>query len=203
MRTGELCPVSAASGARRRKAVFLDRDGTLTEPRHYPSRPDDLILQPGIGPPLRVLQHAGWALVVVTNQSGVARGILTITELEAMHERLGALLLAQDVRLDGIYACPHHPNGTVPDFRRPCPCRKPAPGMLHRAAHDLAIDLSRSWTVGDSPCDIGAGRRAGTRTMLVAAAPLHHAAADAYHATTSEALSHVLRHHLSTPQGQS
>ncbi|MEU5444598.1 HAD hydrolase-like protein [Streptomyces griseofuscus] len=91
----------------------------------------------------------------------------------------------------------------MPDFRRPCPCRKPAPGVLHQAAHDLAIDLSRSWTVGDSPCDIGAGRRAGTRTMLVAAAPLQHTAADAHRATTSEALSHVLRHHLSTPQDQS
>ncbi len=116
-----------AEPVHRRKAVFLDRDGTLTEPRHYPSRPGDLVLQPDIGPPLRALQHEGWTLVVVTNQSGVARSFLTITDLEAMHERLGALLVAQDVRLDGIYACPHHPNGTVPAYRRPCPRRNPLP----------------------------------------------------------------------------
>ncbi|MFF8992544.1 D-glycero-alpha-D-manno-heptose-1,7-bisphosphate 7-phosphatase [Streptomyces sp. NPDC014983] len=184
-----------AEEAHRRKAVFLDRDGTVTEPRHYPSRPGDLVLQPGIGPPLRALQHAGWALVVVTNQSGVARGFLTITDLEAMHERLGALLAAHRVRLDGLYACPHHPDGTMPDYRQPCSCRKPAPGMLHQATRDLELDLARSWTVGDSPCDIAAGRAAGTRTVLVTTRPHGGDRPDGHCTTTAEALHTVLHSH--------
>lgn len=184
-----------AEQVHRRKAVFLDRDGTLTEPRHYPSRPGDLVLQPDIGPPLRALQHQGWALVVVTNQSGVARGFFTLTDLEAMHERLGALLAAHGVRLDGIYACPHHPDGTVPDYRRSCPCRKPAPGMLHQAAHDLELELTRSWTVGDSPCDIDAGQAAGTYTALVGT-PLNSGdPPDTHFPTTAMALHTVLHSH--------
>ncbi|GHG13199.1 D-glycero-alpha-D-manno-heptose-1,7-bisphosphate 7-phosphatase [Streptomyces filamentosus] len=171
--------------------MFLDRDGTLTEPRHYPSRPGDLVLQPGIGAPLRALQHAGWALVVVTNQSGVARGFFTESSLDAMHERLAELLAAQKVRLDGIYACPHHPEGTVPEYRRTCECRKPAPGMLYQAAHNLGLDCSRSWTVGDSPCDIAAGQAAGTRTALVGTCPSEPP--DAHCPTTAEALYTVLR----------
>ncbi|MEV5279765.1 HAD family hydrolase [Streptomyces sp. NPDC006692] len=182
-----------AEPGHRRKAVFLDRDGTLTEPRHYPSRPGDLVLQPDIGPPLRALQDEGWALVVVTNQSSVARGFLTVTDLEAMHERLGAILAVHEVRLDGIYACPHHPDGTVPEYRRFCPCRKPAPGMLHQAAHDLGLDCDQSWTVGDSPCDIAAGRAAGTRTALVGACPLSGELPDSHCPTTVEALYTVLR----------
>lgn len=183
---GAACP-------QRRKAVFIDRDGTLTEPRHYPCCPDDLVLQPDIGPPLRALQHAHWALVVVTNQSGVARGLFTANALETMHERLGALLASHGVRLHGIYACPHHPDGTVPGYRGPCSCRKPAPGMLHQAAHDLELDLTRSWTVGDSPCDIAAGRTAGTRTALVGTHPRGRQLPDAHCATTAEALHLVLR----------
>ncbi|MFD9771669.1 D-glycero-alpha-D-manno-heptose-1,7-bisphosphate 7-phosphatase [[Kitasatospora] papulosa] len=173
--------------------MFLDRDGTLTEPRHYPSQPGDLVLQPDIGPPLRALQHAGWALVVVTNQSGVARGLFTLRSLDAMHERLGALLAAQDVRLDGIYACPHHPNGTVPAYCKPCPCRKPAPGMLYQAAHDLELDRIRSWTVGDSSCDIAAGQAAGTRTALVGTFPHSGELPDIHRPTTAEVLHTVLR----------
>ncbi|WP_435057763.1 D-glycero-alpha-D-manno-heptose-1,7-bisphosphate 7-phosphatase [Streptomyces sp. bgisy060] len=174
-----------------RPAVFLDRDGTLTEPRHYPTRPNDLVLQPDVGAPLRALQHEGFALIVVTNQSALARGLLDAEGLEAMHDRLRALLGRHGVHLDGIYACPHHPEGTMPRYRGTCQCRKPAPGMLQQAAHDLGIDLTRSWTVGDSACDIDAGRRAGTRTALVASTPLHHAVPDVHRATTSEALYQV------------
>ncbi|MGW2543997.1 D-glycero-alpha-D-manno-heptose-1,7-bisphosphate 7-phosphatase [Kitasatospora sp. NPDC001574] len=182
-----------------RRAVFLDRDGTLTEPRHYPTHPDDLVLQRDIGAPLRSLQREGYALIVVTNQSALARGLLDAEGLDAMHDRLRALLSHHGVRLDGIYACPHHPEGTVPRYRRTCRCRKPAPGMLHQAAHDLEIDLTLSWTVGDSHCDIDAGRRTGTRTALVTDQPLHHPAADVHRATTSEALCEVLRRRRSPP----
>ncbi|MFJ5229597.1 D-glycero-alpha-D-manno-heptose-1,7-bisphosphate 7-phosphatase [Kitasatospora sp. NPDC088391] len=180
--------------------MFLDRDGTLTEPRHYPRRPDDLVLRPNIGAALRALRHEGFALVVVTNQSGVARGLLTPDDLEAMHDRLRGLLADHGVHLDGIYACPHHPDGTVTRYRSACPCRKPAPGMLHRAAHDLGIDLLRSWTVGDSACDIAAGRRAGTRTAAVGRDPLDGVAPDVRRATTAGALHEVLRR-CGTPPG--
>lgn len=173
--------------------MFLDRDGTLTEPRHYPSHPDELVLQPDIGLPLRALQHAGFALVVVTNQSGLARGLLDTAALDAMHHRLRALLDRHGVRLDGIYACPHHPDGTVPRYRMVCSCRKPAPGMLHQAAHDLDLDLPASWMVGDSSCDIGAGHRAGTCTALVSSQPLPDVTPGVHRATTSDTLYQVLR----------
>ncbi|MGI5438811.1 D-glycero-alpha-D-manno-heptose-1,7-bisphosphate 7-phosphatase [Streptomyces shenzhenensis] len=181
--------------------MFLDRDGTLTEPRRYPSHPDDLVLQPDIGSPLRALQHAGFALVVVTNQSGLARGLFDIAALGAMHHRLRALLVRQGVQLDGIYACPHHPDGTVPRYRSVCPWRKPSPGMLHQAAHDLDLDLSASWMVGDSAVDVDAGHRAGTRTALVGSQPLPDVMPDVHRETTSETLHQVLRSFLRGPQG--
>ncbi|MFD9359801.1 D-glycero-alpha-D-manno-heptose-1,7-bisphosphate 7-phosphatase [Streptomyces sp. NPDC060031] len=167
--------------------MFLDRDGTLTEPRHYPAHPDELVLQPDIGAPLRALQNEGYALVVVTNQSGLARGLLDTAILDAMHDRLRGLLDRHGVHLDGIYACSHHPDGTVHHYRKVCACRKPAPGMLYQAAHDLDLDLTRSWTVGDSACDIGAGHRAGTRTVLVGSRS-SDAVPHLHGATTSDAL---------------
>ncbi len=181
--------------------MFLDRDGTLTEPRHYPAHPDELVLMPDIGAPLRTLQEEGFALVVVTNQSGVARGLFDATVLDAMHDRLRALLDRQGIRLDAIHACPHHPEGRVPRYRLVCRCRKPAPGMLLQAARDLDLDLTRSWMVGDSPCDVAAGRRAGTRTALVGARVDGHAGPDVTGATTSEVLHRVAAaHHRSLPR---
>jgi D-glycero-D-manno-heptose 1,7-bisphosphate phosphatase len=173
----------------RRRAVLLDRDGTITEPRHYPSHPDDLVLQPGIGPPLRALHNAGFALVAVTNQSGLARGLFHETSLDLMHQRLRWLFSRHGVQLDGIYICPHHPDGTVPHLSITCPCRKPAPGMLHQAAHDLDLALSESWMIGDSACDIVAGHRAGTRTAPIGPQPLTAVTPDMHRATTADTLS--------------
>ena len=151
-----------------RPAVFLDRDGTLTEPRHYPPRPSDLVLQPGIGPWLRTLREEhGAALVVVTNHSGLARALFTARDLDAMLRHLRDELAAVGVELDGIYVCPHHVEGAVPELARPCSCRKPEPGMLLRAATELRLDLSRSWMVGDFATDVEAGHRAGCRTAWV------------------------------------
>ena len=172
--------------------MFLDRDGTITTPRRYPSRPDDLILQPGIGPPLHALQSAGFALVVVTNQSGLARGMFPESALAPMHQRLRELLAPHDVQLDGIYVCPHHPDAKVLHLRVVCPCRKPAPGMLLQAAHDLDLVLSESWMIGDSACDIDAGRRSGTRTALIGPQSLSAVTPDVCRATTPDALSHIL-----------
>ena len=149
------------------RALFLDRDGTLVHPRHYPSRPEDLVLFDGIGRQLRSLQQGGFRLVVITNQSGLARGYFTEGDLRRMHDHLAAQLARFGVRLDAIYHCPHHPDGAVPELAVRCECRKPEPGLLLRAAADLGLDLARSWFVGDILDDVEAGRRAGCRTILV------------------------------------
>lgn len=174
-----------------RPAVFLDRDGTLTEPRHYPSRTEDLVLRPGIGPPLRALRNAGFALVVVTNQSGLARGLIAAAAIAPMHRRLRELLAHHRVELDGIYHCPHHPGGTVPRFTITCVCRKPAPGMLLRAARDLDRDLAASWMIGDSGRDIEAGHRAGTRTAFIGPRPPAGVEPTIFRPTTARALTAI------------
>lgn len=148
-------------------ALFLDRDGTLIHARHYPTRPDEIVLYDGIAPGLRRLQAAGFRLVVITNQSGLARGLFTTDDLDLMHDHLRAELGALGLRLDGVYHCPHHPEGSVPSLAVGCGCRKPEPGMLLRAAADLDLDLSRSWFLGDILDDVEAGNRAGCRTLLV------------------------------------
>jgi D-glycero-D-manno-heptose 1,7-bisphosphate phosphatase len=149
------------------RAILLDRDGTLVEPRHYPTRPEELHVFDGIDAPLRRLQTAGFRLALITNQGGLAHGYFSADQLERMHDHLTAELAGRGVRLDAIYYCPHHPAGVVPELARDCDCRKPQPGMLLRAAADLELDLQRSWFVGDILDDIEAGRRAGCRTVLV------------------------------------
>lgn len=148
-------------------ALFLDRDGTLVHPAHYPSRPEQLRLYDGIGAELCLIQRMGLRLVVITNQSGIARGYFTEADLQRMHEHLVAELAKQDVHLDGIYHCPHHVNGVIPKLAVRCYCRKPQPGMLLEAAADLDLDLEHSWFVGDILDDVEAGNRAGCRTILV------------------------------------
>lgn len=151
----------------KRRALFLDRDGTLVYPVHYPTRPEQLRLYKDLGPLLRVLQYMGFLMVVITNQSGLARGYFSMDELDRMHEHLRAQLLRFGVQLAGIYHCPHHPEGTVSELAINCECRKPAPGLLLRAAQDLDLDLARSWFIGDILDDVEAGKRSGCRTVLV------------------------------------
>jgi D-glycero-D-manno-heptose 1,7-bisphosphate phosphatase len=149
------------------RALFLDRDGTLVHARHYPSRPEELVLYDGVGLQLRLLQQAGFRLVLITNQSGIARGFFTEADLGRMHEHLARELARFGVRLDGVYFCPHHPDGAVRELAMACECRKPRPGMLLRAAAEMEVDLRRSWFVGDILDDAEAGNRAGCRTVLV------------------------------------
>jgi D-glycero-D-manno-heptose 1,7-bisphosphate phosphatase len=151
----------------RPRALFLDRDGTLVHRRDYPARPDELRLYEGIGQPLRLLQQAGFRVVVVTNQSGVAHGYFGEADVRAMHEHLERELRQLGVALVGIYHCPHHPDGVVPRFAVRCECRKLAPGMLLRAAEELHLDLERSWLVADILDDVESGSRVGCRTVLV------------------------------------
>ena len=149
------------------KAVFLDRDGTLIANRHYGSDPDGIEVLDGVVEGLRALRGAGYRLVLVTNQSGVARGYFDERAVYRMHDRLQRVLDERGVALDDIEYCPHHPEGIVEAYAVECTCRKPAPGMIRRAARKHGVDLSASWMVGDIAADVEAGRKAGTRTILV------------------------------------
>jgi len=149
------------------RAVFLDRDGTLVHPKHYPSRPEELVLYNNIGPGLRNLQRAGFRLVVITNQSGLARGYFTLADLHSMHKHLTSELEQLGVRLDAIYYCPHHQQGVIAELAIRCNCRKPQPGMLLQAAADLDLDLQACRLIGDILDDVEAGNRVGCQTILV------------------------------------
>jgi len=150
-----------------RRAVFLDRDGTVNVEADFLGDPQLLALEDGAAEGLRALQGAGFTLVVVSNQSGVARGLFTEDDVARVNDRLAAILAAEGVTIARFYHCPHHPEGTVPGYARECECRKPAPGMFMRAADELDIDPAASYTVGDRTRDLEAGRRAGTRCVLV------------------------------------
>lgn len=149
------------------KAVFLDRDNTLIDDPGYIGDPSLVRLLPGVEQAIKSLQAAGYKIVVVTNQSGVARGLITEAGLEKIHDELRRQLAAKEAYLDAIYYCPFHPEGTVEEFAKESELRKPRPGMLLKAASEMDLDLARSWMVGDSPRDIEAGQRAGCRTVRV------------------------------------
>lgn len=149
------------------KAVFLDRDNTLIEDPGYINHPDQVKLLDGVADALMELKAMGYKLVVTTNQSAVARGIITETVLGEIHERLIQLLAAKGATLDGIYYCPYHPEGIVPKYRIDSDMRKPKPGMLLAASKDLEIDLGQSWSVGDRSGDVEAGLKAGCKTILI------------------------------------
>lgn len=149
------------------RAILLDRDGTLIVERNYLCDPDGVELERGVLPALQELSRAGYLLVVVTNQSGIGRGLYGLAEFEAVQARLEELLAAGGVRLAATYHCPHHPTAGVGEFLRDCPCRKPEPGMLEQAVRELDLDRAASVMVGDNLSDVGAGHAAGMRTVLV------------------------------------
>ena len=148
-------------------AVFLDRDGTVNEEVGYLSDLGQLRLLPGAAAAIGRLNEAGLLVVLVTNQSGVARGYFPESFVHETHSLLTRMLAEGGARLDGIYYCPHHPKAGSTDLTRECDCRKPATGLLDRAAADLHIDLGRSYMVGDKWSDVELGQRAGCRTILV------------------------------------
>jgi len=143
-----------------KKYVVLDRDGTIIVERHYLSDPEQVELLPGAAEGMRRLAEMGLGLVMVTNQSGIARGYFDENRLGEIHQRVQELLAAENVYLDGIYYCPHHPD-------EGCRCRKPEPGMIQQAAQDLGFLASESFVIGDKPCDIELGQREGATTLLV------------------------------------
>ncbi|MFA5423874.1 MAG: HAD family hydrolase [Phycisphaerae bacterium] len=149
------------------KAVFLDRDDTLIEDPGYINHPDQVKLLEGVTETLAELKKMGYKLIVVSNQSGIARGIFTEEMLAKVHERLEQILSHHGVMLDKIYYCPYHPEGAILKYRRESDWRKPQPGMLIAAAEELDIDLTESWLIGDSARDIDAGKSAGCKTILI------------------------------------
>jgi D-glycero-D-manno-heptose 1,7-bisphosphate phosphatase len=159
------------SDGRKRRAVFLDRDGTLNVDREYVGEPRDVELVPNAAKGARMLADAGYVLVVVSNQSGIARGLFTEDDADAVDERLARLLVERGVTIAASYRCPHLPDAPVPAYAVVCDCRKPLPGLILRAAADLSIDTKRSWAVGDRPRDIAAGAAAGCRTIAVDPVP--------------------------------
>jgi D-glycero-D-manno-heptose 1,7-bisphosphate phosphatase len=149
-------------------AVFLDRDGVLVEDVDLLTNAESFRILAGVPRALALLHGAGWHLVVVSNQTVVARGLASEDDVRALNVQLQRLLTqAGAPRLDGWYFCPHHPQATLPAYRTVCDCRKPRPGLLLRAARELDLDLSSSFAVGDRISDIHAGARAGCRTVLV------------------------------------
>ncbi|MBH8565466.1 HAD family hydrolase [Nostoc sp. CENA67] len=148
-------------------AVFIDKDGTLIE--DVPNNVDPQLMQLTTGAieGLQLLSKAGYKLIVITNQSGVARGYFPESALVAVEARSREILAEAGILLDGFYYCPHHPNGVVSEYAIACECRKPKPGLILRAAAQQNIDLSNSWFIGDSLCDVEAGHSAGCKTILI------------------------------------
>lgn len=150
----------AQSRPGRNKVIILDRDGTIVVDRHYLSDPDALEFEAGAAAGLRRMSDMGFRLVVITNQSGIARGFFSPATLDEIHGRLKQMLGAAGIRLDGIYYCPHAPDDE-------CDCRKPKLGLMRQASLDLGFDMSESIVIGDKDSDIEFGDRAGALTMLV------------------------------------
>ncbi len=150
-----------------RRAVFLDRDGTINVEKNYLHRVEDFEFIPGAPEAIRRLKQAGFLVIVVSNQSGVARGYFPLEDVQRLHAHLQAELARFDTAIDAFYVCPHHPHEGVGEYRRECDCRKGNPGMLLQAAADFDIDLSASFMVGDKVADIEAGKRSGCRSVLV------------------------------------
>jgi len=148
-------------------AVFLDRDGTINEEMGYLSRPDQLRLIPGTPEAIRLINEAGMKAVVVTNQSGVARGYFTEEVVETIHGRINEMLHEKGARIDRFYCCPHHPVYGDGPYKKACSCRKPESGLFLLASEELDIDLARSYVIGDMLKDIDAGKRVGARGILV------------------------------------
>lgn len=152
------------------KAIFLDRDGTLNPDPGYISDPKDYELYEGVTEALSKLQNKGYLLILITNQSGISRGLFTEEQLEAVHQKMKKLLEEGGVRLDAIYYCPHHPDHPYKGISV-CNCRKPKPGMILKAIKDFDIDIEKSFMIGDRTSDIKIGLASGVTPICIGAKP--------------------------------
>ncbi len=164
-------PIHRTSGKELREieriGVFFDRDGTINTEIDFLTRPEEVRLIPQAARAIREANELGVKVLIITNQSGIARGLLTESDLSAIHKRLIDLLYQEGARLDGIYYCPHHPDYGLPPYKKVCNCRKPQTGMLEQAADEHRIDLRKSFVIGDRCVDMMAGKSAGCGTALV------------------------------------
>lgn len=189
-------------------AIFLDRDNTLIEDPGYINHPDLVKLLDGVPEALRELKALGYKLLVVTNQSAVARGIITEKVLNEIHDRLKRLLAEQGAPLDRIYYCPYHPEGVIPKYRKDSDCRKPNPGMFLTAAKEMDINLSKSWCIGNNIRDIEAGLKAGCKTILINSTSYYAKTKPAepkphfYAVNMKEAVNIIKKHHRSIGEEQ-
>ena len=147
---------------KKKPAVFLDRDGVLTVERKRIALPQEVELYPFVKEAIDCLKKAGYLTIVVTNQSGVARGLYKEEELVLLHERI-----KKQTGIDEVYYCPHHPEGVVKKYKKVCDCRKPALGMIRKAQEEYLIDMKNSWMIGDRTSDVMLGKAAGLQTILV------------------------------------
>lgn len=163
--------VKAKNLKQKQKAIFLDRDGTINKYVGFLRNIDDFELLPGVAEAIKRINVSGYLAIVTTNQPVIARGELTVPQLQEIHNKMETLLGSEGAYLDAIYYCPHHPHkgyeGEVPELKIECDCRKPKPGMMVKAADDFNIDLENSWMIGDGENDIMAGKAAGCMTALI------------------------------------
>jgi len=172
-----------------KRAVFLDRDGVINRKAPegaYVTRWEEFQFLPGAAQAISLLNRAGWSVIVISNQRCVAKGLLSVAELESIHRKMREALAGEGARLDGIYYCPH-------EKEPPCACRKPLPGMLLTAAEEHQIDLKSSWMVGDAESDMEAGKSAGCRTLRIIETPSSQATgADCFAQTLLDASGKIL-----------
>lgn len=147
--------------------IFLDRDGTINEEVNYLYKPEELRIFTGVSEAIRMLREAGYKIIVITNQAGVARGYYTEADVTRLHDYLNRQLAGERAHIDAFYYCPHHPEHGLGSYRVSCSCRKPGTGMFEMAEQDFPVDKERSWMVGDKLIDAEAGHAYGIRTVLV------------------------------------
>ena len=175
------------------KAIFLDRDGTLNPDPGYISNPDDFELFPGVPEALVKLQTAGYKLVIITNQSGIARGLITPEQLDAVHQKMLSLFVPYNIKIEGIYHCPHHPDFPSEDGISVCNCRKPAPGMIYKAIEDLNIEPNESFMIGDKLSDVELGINSGVSSIKIGTAREEKHPEIPFFATLADAVNWILK----------
>ena len=154
-------------GLKMKKAFFLDRDGVIIEDGHYLSDSDQVVLCPGAAAAVNLMHEAGYLVIAVSNQSGIARGYFTEEQLASVERRINELLAKEGAKIDGWYYCMHHVKGVIPELACDCDCRKPKPGMFLHAAQDFGIDLAESFMIGDKVSDIQAAENANCRKAVL------------------------------------
>lgn len=150
-----------------RRAAFLDRDGTILDELGYLTPASKIVTYPWSVDSIRLLNRAGYAVVIITNQGGIGLGLYDHDFVKSTHDALARQFAAAGAKIDAWYYCPHHPEAVVEEYRVTCGCRKPAPGMLHDAARDLDLDLAQSWMVGDQWRDVQLAHAVGARSVLL------------------------------------